>query len=411
MLPVSSCSPIPLRVKISALVCCTGHSVFLSSGAYANKAKLSSALEQSIRLNWEDVYDFVNPFGDRRGGSFNSVWIFDLVKDQLFLVKKECSSSAPLQLARQRLLHLDDFEPLSLPRLPSLEEQALPEPYWTPKLNTSSRQRAFLGRVIRDFSHTWRHVFRRPMNTTTFLKLAYAIIWISKMELGIVERTGFEHISRGGPYVWLVGLPSWETPTTTLVKVGASWFVLAQDTRDGLEMVRRHMDNNSLKGRSTTSLTTYATLTLRCIVLCKASVSELKWTRTEKLFDNDVPVSDTTIDMILWAVNTTSTEPQPSAINCLPVGIQDVILLHSSGSLVASAKMGYELGLGSPFSWLDEGLEIGLEDVKRHRSEKSPVESQIFFNGVMSGLSYKRVRGYSQAKPVPPGLAPVWRPT
>ncbi|KAK5998977.1 hypothetical protein PT974_01362 [Cladobotryum mycophilum] len=304
--------------------------------------------------------------------------------------------STPLQPARERLLTLDDFEPLSSPRQTFREEETLPGPYWEPDLDILPRARAFLGQVLRDFAFTWRHVLRRQMNTTTFMKLAYATIWIPRMDFTVVERMGFEHISSGGPYVQLIDLPSWETPKATLVQAGPSWFALAHDTREGLEMVRRHMNSNLSLGDSTNGVVTYAILTLRQVILCKADGSELVWTKSETLFD-DIPISDTAIDMILWAANTTnttSTKPQPSTINFLPTEIRDRILYYASTSFVASAKLGCELGLGSPFSWVDRGVKIRVEEVKRHRSESSPVESQIAFGEVMSGLSYKRERGY-----------------
>jgi hypothetical protein len=229
------------------------------------------------------------------------------------------------------------------------------------------------------------------MNTTTFMKLAYAIIWISRMEFALLERTGFEHVTGGRLYVHLAYLPSWETPEATLVQVGSSWFVLAQDTREGLEMVRRHMSSSPSLGDSTTNnVVTYAILTVRQIILCKAHGSELTWKRPETLFFGDNLASDTAINMILWATNTASTEPQPTTINFLPVEIQDRILYYAATSFVASAKLGCELGLGSPFTWMDRGEKIEIRNHKRHRGETSPVESQIAFNGVMSGLSYRR---------------------
>lgn len=361
--------------------------------ANSTQGKLSAALEQGINLIWEDVYNFVNPFGDRRGGIFNSVWTFDLNKDVLFLTKQDRFCSTPLELARERLLTLDDFELLSSPTQTSPDEQTLPGPHWDPELNPLPRTRAFLGKVLCDFAYTWRHVLRRQMNTTTFIKLAYATIWISTMQFTLIERTGFEHISSGGPYVQLVDLPSWKTPEATLVQVGSSWFALAQDTHEGLNMVRRHMNSNPSLRDCTTNVVTYAILTLRQVVLCKAQGNELGWTRPAALF-NDIPASDTAIDMILWATNTTRAEPQPSTINFLPVEIQDRILYYATTSLVTSAKLGCELGLGSPFSWVDRGVKIRVEEVKRHRFESSPVESHVTFNGVMSGLSYKRERGY-----------------
>ncbi|RSL91092.1 hypothetical protein CDV31_015544 [Fusarium ambrosium] len=351
--------------------------------------KLSAALERGTRLVWEDVYDLVNPFGDRRGGAFSTVWTLDLDKDVLFLETKDQLSVAPLEIGRQRPLTFDDFKLLDLPQ-PPLEQAIPPGPYWEPEIDPFLREKSFLGRVLRDFAYTWRHVLRRQMNTTTFMKLAYATLWISTMDFTILERTGFEHITEGGPYIKVVDLPSWETPEATLVKAGSTWFALVQDTEEGLDMVRRHVKDHSSRKDSPTNVVTYAILTLRRLTLCKVEGNELVWTRSETLF-GDAPASDDAIDMLLWATNTTGdTEPERTRLHLLPIEIHDRILDHATTSPVASAKLGCELGLGSPFSRADRGAKIRLEEFKRHRYESSPVESQILFNGVMSGLSYKR---------------------
>lgn len=127
--------------------------LFLSI-ANSTLGKLLATLQQGLNLTWEDVYDFVNPFGDRRGGSFNRVWTFDLDKDVLFLTKKDRSCSVSLDLARERLLTLADFELLSLPRQTFIEEQILPGPYWEPKIGTPSRVRPFLtNSFVTSLSH------------------------------------------------------------------------------------------------------------------------------------------------------------------------------------------------------------------------------------------------------------------
>ncbi|KAG9251420.1 uncharacterized protein F5Z01DRAFT_279938 [Emericellopsis atlantica] len=348
--------------------------------------QLLAALEQGINVAWEDVYDVVNPYGDRRGNAFESVWTFDLDKGLVFLTKNDQHSSASLGLARERLLTLDDFVPVDIVRQPLQADQDIPGLYWEPEFDYMPREISFLGRIIRDFGHTWRHVLCREINTTTFMKLAYAIIWISKMEFTLLERVGFEHISQGGPYVKVIDLPSWDTPDANLVPAGSSWFVLTQDIYKGLELVRGHAARQALHGRSTTESIKYAVLTLRQVVLCKASGKCLSWTRPEKLF-HDSPATDAAISMILTI---SAIERKPLTINTLPVEIQDKILRQATVSLVASSKLGCELGIGSPFSWIERGVPIGIQERKTHRSERSPVESQLVFNGVGSGLSYKR---------------------
>ncbi|KAK2608996.1 hypothetical protein QQS21_002476 [Conoideocrella luteorostrata] len=344
-------------------------------------------------LVWEDVSDFVDPFGDRRGCLFNSVWTFDLKKDALFLRKNHKLCYTSLNHARKRLLTLDDFGVLHSYRQSLAEERSLSGPYWEPEFNLLPRIKSFIGRILHDFAYTWRHILRRSMNTTTFMKLAFATIWISKLDFIIFERMGFEHVTSRGPYVDVVDLPSWETPVATLLQAGSSWFALTQDTQEGLEMVQRHMASHLLLEDSTINVRIYAILTLRHITLCKAQGNKLTWTRSESLFGDNY-ISNTAIDMILWATNTTNTEPQPSAINSLPIEIQNRILYYATTSFVASAKLGCKLGVGSPFCWVNNGLQIKLQEVKRHRTESSPVESQIYFAGVMSGLSYKQERVY-----------------
>ncbi|KAF5253560.1 hypothetical protein FANTH_1632 [Fusarium anthophilum] len=320
-----------------------------------------------IELEWEDVDDFFNPFGDTRGWAFNSVWTFDLNKDVLFLTKHDRLCSAPLSLARDRLLTLDDFE--------------------RPKCNP--RKKAFLGCILRDFGHTWRHILRREANNVTFMKLAYAVIWILNLDFTIVERTGFDHVAgRGGPYVGVADLPRWDAPDETVVRVGTCWFVLARDIPKGIEMIREHMETPAAMTDSATTVTPYAILTLKQIVCCKVHDGELALTRREPLFSDFAP-SDSAVNLILWASDLDRAEPKPCRLNYLPVEIQDRVLRQASTSSVAAAKLGIELALGPPFSWTEGRRKIRLEEALRHRTEASPVESQIFLNGVMSGLSYK----------------------
>jgi hypothetical protein len=109
-------------------------------------------LEQSIDLVWEGVSGLVDPFGDRRGCVFDSVWIFELEKDSLFLRKRYQSCFSSLEVARKRLLTLDDFEPLHSPRQLSMEEQNLPEPYWEPKLDPLAWIKSFHGGQGRQYN-------------------------------------------------------------------------------------------------------------------------------------------------------------------------------------------------------------------------------------------------------------------
>lgn len=140
------------------------------------------------------------------------------------------------------------------------------------------------------------------MNSTTFMKLAYATVWISTSEFTIRERLRFEHITRGGPYVYIIDLPRWETPDEHLFQVGACWIVLAKDIKQGLEMIRRHRKRNGELHGPVASEATYVVLSLQHVVLCKANGSELEWTKAAALFEEPSCPCDAAIDMILWAV-------------------------------------------------------------------------------------------------------------
>ncbi|KAF5604799.1 hypothetical protein FPCIR_651 [Fusarium pseudocircinatum] len=351
--------------------------------------EISRGLEKGIRLEWEDVCDFVNPFGDARGRAFNSVWTFDLDKDVLFLTKHHQLCSAPLGLARDRLLTLDDFEMLKSPTETIAVEELGSTPYWDLQPKCDPRKKAFLGRIILDFGHTWRHILRRQVNNVTFMKRVYAVIWILSLDFTIVERTGFDHVGgRGGPYVGVADLPRWDAPDKTVARVGSCWVMLARDVPKGIEMIRQHMKNRASITDSAPSTTRYAILTLRQIIFCNVCDGEIVYTRPEPLF-GDTPPSDSAIDLLLRASDLHQAEPTSCRLNYLPVEIQDRIIRQASASSVAAAKLGIELVLGPPFSWTEGRRKIRLEEVLRHRTEASPVESQIFFNGVMSGLSYK----------------------
>ncbi|CZR49282.1 uncharacterized protein FPRO_08978 [Fusarium proliferatum ET1] len=366
---------------------CSGPSNQLFTLAFSNSIEdeISRALEKGIELEWEDVYDFVNPFSDKRGRAFNSLWTFDLDKDVLFLTKHDWLCFVPLRLARERILTLDDFEILKSPTETITKEEALPGPYWDLQPKVDHRKKAFLGRILRNFGHTWRHVLRAEMNNITFTKLAYAIIWILNLDFTILERTGFEHVGgRGGPYVGVADLPPWDAPGETIVRVGTCWIFLARDIPKGIKMIREHVETRT----TMTGTATYAILTLRQIACCKVYDGELVCTRPEPLF-SDTPPSDSAIDLLLWASDLHQAEPRPCRLNHLPIEIQNRILRQASISSVAAAKLGIELALGSPFSWAEQGRKIKLAEVLRHRTEASPVESQFFFDGLMSGLSYK----------------------
>ncbi|KAF7560815.1 hypothetical protein G7046_g3311 [Stylonectria norvegica] len=346
--------------------------------------QLCNALRDGIPVRWEQTYDLINPFGDRREALYRTSWIFDLEKDSLIFSNKDRLCSAPLDVARKRLLNMADFTPLSLPRVMSPQMDSFKGPYWSPEIQLNPWAKPFIGQVMRDFAYVWRHLLRRQMNDMTFTKLAYATIWMSTMDFSILDRVAFDY-SPGGIYVHVKSLPDWETPNATMFKLGQKWIILAQDAQDGLEQAQRHT-----KGRDPSTEppegVIYAILTLRYIILCKAQGEKLQMTRPEIVFDGEHPPPDKGLNLLLWVTNQ---EPQTSFLNRFPMEVQDNILFHATASSVSAAKLGCEVGFGSPYAWFAGDMPVNLEEVKKKRTEFSPVESQIWFGTFFSGISYK----------------------
>ncbi|KAF7551903.1 hypothetical protein G7046_g7581 [Stylonectria norvegica] len=366
-------------------------SLVLFSSFLVGKAKsdLFVTLKERVELRWYEIYDTVNPFGDSREFAIDSVWTFDLERDLLILGKPDGVRSASLSLARKRKLTLSDFNLSPPPQSPPSDAQVFPEPYWDPELRVKPRQKSYLGRLLRDFAHTWRHILRSRYNDITFRKLAYATARIASMNFDVVERADFGDM-KGDMYVWIDDLPSWDSPDTNLIDAGKTWFALSQDTWEGLDRIRNHLKERDAQNiRVPVSDEIFVILTLRHIVLCKSHKGRLEWTQPEVLFDGEHIPSDCAIDMLLWA---TDTEVISNSLSSLPVEIQDRILYFVSLSSVAPAKMGCEIGLGSSYTWFDKDEAIELEVCKRRRKASTPTESQICFDGILSGLSYKPQR-------------------
>lgn len=349
-------------------------------------------------IKWVEVDDFVHPYGDSRESTIAGVWVVDANNKSVSLITKDNFRIAQLPFLRNRLLTLADFEkanPLLL--LPSTE-QSIPGPYWSPRIDILLRDESFLKPILHDFGYAWRHVLRGRMNNSTFLKLAYATTWLLTMNFSLYELGTPDQAIQGDAHISVTELPLWKAPDQPILQVGSSWFVLAQDLRCGLEMVRAHSSGGSHAEKSGRITSLYVVLSLRRVVLCRVEAKELVWTKPEVLYGED-NASDAAIRMLIWAVSLGSMY-FPTALNTLPVEIQDRIIYYGGVSFVASARLGCRLGLGSRFSWIERGSKIGLQEKKRNRTGCSPIESRILFHGVKSGLAYQREREYSSAEPM-----------
>jgi hypothetical protein len=78
-----------------------------------------------------------------------------------------------------------------------------------------------------------------------------------------------------------------------------------------------------------------------------------------------------------------------------PIEIQDRILEHVSDGGIEGARLGCLLHLGSPYTWMwPKGGSRRDGPVKRHesythRSDRTPVETKIWFKETFSGLAYR----------------------
>jgi hypothetical protein len=118
--------------------------------------------------------------------------------------------------------------------------------------------------------------------------------------------------------------------------------------------------------------TPYLVMSLRHIVLCRYSGTNLGWTQPEPFLNRRNPISDRALDLLLSAIPARLSK---TAIHTLPIEIQDWILRHISHGLVEPAKIGCILGLGSPFTWKDGKMVVETERVHTHRTDGSPVKS------------------------------------
>ncbi|KAM5347016.1 hypothetical protein ACJ41O_010021 [Fusarium nematophilum] len=334
-------------------------------------------------LEWREMYDIIDPFGDYRGVWISSIWFFDLDEEALTLYKAEGRCSTPLSLARQRQLTFDDFDPLPLPAPASNIDSILATTEWEPRLGYFPREKAFVGRVLGDFAQVWRHLLRRPQNDMTISKLAYAAICIASLTCSVDDRWGIDE-GPGNTYVSIDDLPNWSSPEQPLIRTGDSWFVWTRDVSHGVDIIRQHIADEQ---PPSTCEKIFVVITLRHVVLCRARGFDLEWARPEVLFDGKEPPSDRAVDMLLWAAHR-GASPAPSSLSRLPLEIQDEIL-RASPSPVGAAVLGCQLGIGSPFMWADKHMTVEREVCRGYLDEFTQLEARIVVNGECIGVSYK----------------------
>ncbi|RFU25249.1 hypothetical protein B7463_g11087, partial [Scytalidium lignicola] len=354
---------------------------------------LFDALKSKLRLKWKQTYDTVYPFGDFRECFYETLWVFNLVDDILFFYKKDSSKRLPLFALRQRLITLEDFELCDLPNPPETDiQKAFPAPYWKPALNVPAVRTAFVHRLLQDLNFQWRSVLRNRYNQLTFRKLARAVLRIAVLDFNVVEYSSWIH-RQGGALVGTTDLPEWEPINSKVIPVGNLRVIATQDPQECIALIRKELNvQQTATSHESCNLAnrlldqTYLIMSLRHIGLYRYTGTNLEWTEPEPFLNGRDPVSDRAVDLLLSAIP--AIDPK-TALHKLPIEIQDRILGYISSGPVEPAKIGCLLGLGSPFAWRDGRMLIESERVLRNRTDRSPVESQIWFGDYMSGISYK----------------------
>lgn len=324
-----------------------------------------------------------------------AVWIFNLDNDILTLHKKSLNRMIPLSKLREGPVSIADMEPFELPPLPKFTlDKDFPTPTWEPKFNAATRQTAFIGRVLEDFSYQWRHVFRSRYNNSTFRRLACAILRIVTLDFNVKEvarsRAGIR-----GTLVWLTDLPQWEPFPNRVIHLDRVSVVLCQHLTHAIPAIREDFGRRRVRYESSSprnarcNSITYLILSVREIILyrtCFCNTHSPICTRPEPLFNGVDSPSKRALGYLLMAA---PPERQASPLHDLPVEIQDMILRNVSMGPVESARVGCMLSLGSVFKWERDGVPVRRQEVLTNRTWVLPVESQIWFDNCLSGLAYR----------------------
>jgi hypothetical protein len=360
----------------------------------------------------------VNPFGDIRG-EFSTVYIFDLAKDTLFFSDSSQNQKLPLQafrvLREEGVPTIDDFIPFEHPSIPKLKLLAFHPPYWTPSSQVSERTLTFVGRILSDFNFQWRHILRRTYADCTFRKLTRAVLDIATLDFTVWEEaepylppkreyyisgnsfpTKEHHVSNNG-------YPAWEPYEKKLFTLGRIVVVLEQDLEYALALIPGDLArrNDSRKpefgekgGKMRDSI--YLLFSLRHFMLCRVDHDNIPSYSRPIAFMNGIDTpSSASVTLILQALTFAFPPPPYTPIHGLPIELQDQVLEHVGSGRLDSARVGCALGLGSSFGWMrSKDLSRDQGPIERHvsysyREETSPVEHEIYFGKIFSGVAYK----------------------
>ncbi|KAH8670140.1 hypothetical protein BGZ60DRAFT_486172 [Tricladium varicosporioides] len=350
------------------------------------KSSSLEALKSGLKLRWEQPYDIIIPYGDIRHTRFETIWKFDLDKDQLIFNKDGGNNGClALSVLRQRPFTFDDFETCESPTAPNCDPfTAFSRPYWQPVLYVPQRKVAFTRQVLEDFNFQWRHILRYRYNDLTFRKIVQAILHIATFNFGVKELTEPRQ-GLGGALVGPLDLPEWDPLETRIVLVGRVWCVASHNPAEGLPLVREHLQEHGDTQQATSSKR-YLIMSVRHLILCRLNQGKLEWTRPIPFLNGIDPVLEQAVEILLAA---TSNYTLKTPIHLFPIELQTRILRYMSQGPVNAARVGCILELGLPFAWKDGQMDVRLETVHKNRHFGTPVESQVWFGDHFSGVAYR----------------------
>jgi hypothetical protein len=338
----------------------------------------------------------VYPFDGHRCNTVETVWTFDLDNDRLRCDKQHYHIQVSLELARQAPLAISNFEPCALPVYPPTLCTMFTEASWIPKrqgLDSAllQRRKALICRVLDDFAFQWRHVLHGSYNNSTFRRLAYAVIRIITLDYTIVELTAPRQ-GAGGTLVRLQDLPKWSAWSGDIIRHGGVSIVMCQHVPHATSLIRAdfkkwllyNQKNNSTK--TSDAARTYLIFSLREITMYQISNEFERHSKVEPFFTDTFTLSPEAVTVLLEA---TQNDVPKMYIQNIAIELQDMILDKSTAGPLQHAKLGCNLNIGSAFTWRWNEREIEREEGVRNRSDGTPVESQIWFDGCFSGLAYK----------------------
>lgn len=233
-----------------------------------------------------------------------------------------------------------------------LRRSAYLEPVWWKikkeiDLQHLQRLKAFLSRILADFTVQWRHVLCGSYNNLTCRKLAYAIVQIVTLDFSITEAS-LPHPDIDGFLVWVDSYPEWPLTADHIVRVGGISIAVCQHTPHAIALIRQDFTKRveSTPGLANKSLT-YLILSVREFSVYKLHPNMQRITEPMRLFDGINPPSDEAIEILLHATQTTRSM---APLHKLPLEVQDMILDEISTGSIEKARMGCLLNARSAFA-------------------------------------------------------------